>query len=314
MDIGFIGLGRMGHSMALNLAKAGHNVKVYDMRSDVVAQLSETPGITGAKTIAEAARNVDAVGTSLPGPREVEAVALGEDGLLANMKPGSVYVDLSTNAPSMVRKVAAELAKKGIDMIDAPVSGGTTGAEAGTLSIMVGGDKAVMDRVMPMLTAIGSEDKIYHCGDIGAGDVCKLCNNLVGIAVPVISAEVLTMGVKAGVDLKTLVEVIGVSTGANRWITGTFPRTVFRRQFEPAFFSAALSSKDTHLALDLAHEVGVEMAMGEVVGREFEYVLDQGWAELNFDAVVRAQEDRTGITLQLPDDGMPQPPASGWRA
>jgi 3-hydroxyisobutyrate dehydrogenase-like beta-hydroxyacid dehydrogenase len=304
----------MGHSMALNLAKAGHNVTVYDVRSDVVAQLSETPGITGARTIADAVRNAEAVGTSLPGPKEVEAVALGEGGLLASMRPGSVYVDLSTNAPSMVRKVAAELAKKGLDMIDAPVSGGTTGAEQGTLSIMIGGNKAVMDRVMPMLTAIGSEDKIYHCGDIGAGDVCKLCNNLVGIAVPVISAEVLTLGVKAGVDLKTLVEVIGVSTGSNRWITGTFPRTVFRRKFEPAFFSAALSSKDTHLALDLAKEVGIEMAMGSVVGREFEYVLGQGWSELNFDAVVRAQEDRTGITLELSEDNMPQPPASGWRA
>jgi 3-hydroxyisobutyrate dehydrogenase-like beta-hydroxyacid dehydrogenase len=178
---------------------------------------------------------------------------------------------------------------------------------------MVGGDKAAFERVKPFLASIGSEDKIYHCGDIGAGDVCKLCNNLAGIAVPVISAEVLTLGVKAGVDLKTLVEVIGVSTGSNRWITGTFPRTVFRRQFEPAFFSAALSSKDTHLALDLAEEVGIEMAMGSVVGREFEYILEQGWGEMNFDAVVRAQEDRTGIQLALPEDRMPQPPASGWR-
>jgi 3-hydroxyisobutyrate dehydrogenase-like beta-hydroxyacid dehydrogenase len=114
--------------------------------------------------------------------------------------------------------------------------------------------------------------------------------------------------------LKTLVEVIGVSTGSNRWITGTFPRTVFRRKFEPAFFSAALSSKDTHLALDLAEELGIPMAMGSVVGREFDYVLGQGWGEMNFDAVVRAQEDRTGIQLALPEDRMPQPPASGWRA
>jgi 3-hydroxyisobutyrate dehydrogenase len=259
-------------------------------------------------------QGAEVVGTSLPGPKEVEPVALGPGGLLESMQPGTVYVDLSTNSPTLMRKVAAELAKKGIDMLDAPVSGGVTGAEQGTLSIMVGGDAAVFERVKPFLASIGSEDKIYHCGDVGAGDVCKLCNNLVGIAVPVISAEVLTMGVKAGVDLKTLVEVIGVSTGSNRWITGTFPRTVFQRKFEPAFFSAALSSKDTHLALDLADELGVEMGMGTVVGRDFEYVLEQGWAELNFDAVVRAQEDRTGITLQLDEENMPQPPASGWRA
>jgi 3-hydroxyisobutyrate dehydrogenase len=314
MNVGFIGLGRMGNNMARNLAKAGHQVSVYDVRADVVAQLAETPGITGARSVAEAVQNAEVVGTSLPGPKEVEAIALGEGGLIENMKQGSTYVDLSTNSPSTVRMVAAELAKKGIGMIDAPVSGGVTGAEAGTLSIMVGGDRNLFEKMIPFLSAIGSEDKIHHCGDIGAGDVVKLCNNLVGIAVPVISAEVLTLGVKAGVDLKTLVEVIGVSTGANRWITGTFPRTVFRRQFEPAFFSAALSSKDTHLALDLAHELGVEMSMGEVVGRDFEYVLEQGWGELNFDAVVRAQEDRTRITLQLPEDQMPQPPAGGWRA
>jgi 3-hydroxyisobutyrate dehydrogenase-like beta-hydroxyacid dehydrogenase len=304
----------MGNNMVRNLAQKGHQVTIYDIRSDVVAQLSEELNVTAAKSIAEAAAGKEVVGTSLPGPKEVEPVALGAGGLLESMQPGSVYVDLSTNSPTLMRKVAAELKAKGVDMLDAPVSGGVTGAEQGTLSIMVGGDKAVFERVKPFLASIGSEDKIHHCGDVGAGDVCKLCNNLVGIAVPVVSAEVLTMGVKAGVDLKTLVEVIGVSTGSNRWITGTFPRTVFRRQFEPAFFSATLSSKDTHLALDLAEEVGVEMAMGSVVGREFDYVLSQGWGEQNFDAVVRAQEDRSGITLQLDEDNMPQPPASGWRA
>jgi 3-hydroxyisobutyrate dehydrogenase len=314
MNVGFIGLGRMGNNMVRNLAQKGHLVTIYDIRPDVVAQLSEELNVTAAKSIAEAVQGAEVVGTSLPGPKEVEPVVLGPGGLLESMQPGTVYVDLSTNSPTLMRKVAAELAKKGIDMLDAPVSGGVTGAEQGTLSIMVGGDAAVFERVKPFLASIGSEDKIYHCGDVGAGDVCKLCNNLVGIAVPVISAEVLTMGVKAGVDLKTLVEVIGVSTGSNRWITGTFPRTVFQRKFEPAFFSAALSSKDTHLALDLADELGVEMGMGTVVGRDFEYVLEQGWAELNFDAVVRAQEDRTGITLQLDEDNMPQPPASGWRA
>jgi 3-hydroxyisobutyrate dehydrogenase-like beta-hydroxyacid dehydrogenase len=314
MNVGFIGLGRMGNNMVRNLAQKGHQVTIYDIRPDVVAQLSEELNVTAAKSVAEAVQGAEVVGTSLPGPKEVEPVALGPGGLLESMAPGSVYVDLSTNSPTLMRRVAEAMKAKGIDMLDAPVSGGVTGAEQGTLSIMVGGDPAVFERVKPFLESIGSPDKIYHCGDVGAGDVCKLCNNLAGIAVPVISAEVLTLGVKAGVDLKTLVEVIGVSTGANRWITGTFPRTVFRRQFEPAFFSAALSSKDTHLALDLAEEVGVEMAMGSVVGREFDYVLGQGWGEQNFDAVVRAQEDRTGIQLALPEDRMPQPPASGWRA
>jgi 3-hydroxyisobutyrate dehydrogenase len=314
VKVGFIGLGRMGNHMVRNLAAKGHEVTVFDVRPDVVAQLSETPGITGARSVAEAVAGAEVAGTSLPGPKEVDAVALGPGGLVESMSDGSSYVDLSTNSPTTVRKVAAALASKGIGMLDAPVSGGTTGAEAGTLSIMVGGDKQLFEKVKPFLASIGSEDKLFYCGEIGAGDVVKLCNNLVGIAVPVISAEVLTLGVKAGVDLKTLVQVIGVSTGANRWITGTFPRTVFQRKFSPAFFSAALSSKDTHLALDLAEELGVEMGMGSVVGRDFEYVLSQGWAEDNFDAVVRAQEDRTGVTLQIPAEEMPEPPAGGWRA
>lgn len=133
MNVGFIGLGRMGNNMARNLAEKGHQVTVYDVRPEVVAQMSEIPGITGAKSIAEAAANAEIVGTSLPGPKEVEPVVMAPGGLLESMKPGATYVDLSTNSPTLMRRLHAELAKKGVGMLDAPVSGGVTGAEQGTL-------------------------------------------------------------------------------------------------------------------------------------------------------------------------------------
>jgi 3-hydroxyisobutyrate dehydrogenase-like beta-hydroxyacid dehydrogenase len=148
---------------------------------------------------------------------------------------------------------------------------------------------------------IGSEEKLFHCGDIGAGDVTKLCNNISGISGAVMMAEVLTLGMKAGVDLKTLADVIGVSTGTTRWLTGNFPRGVFKRQFTPAGFSAYLSAKDTRLALELAHELEVPMDMGEIAGREMQQVLEKGWGDQNFDVVVRIQEERTGQVLDLPD-------------
>jgi 3-hydroxyisobutyrate dehydrogenase len=294
MKVGFIGLGQMGNRMVRNLANAGHEVTVFDLRPEAARALAGTPNIRSTGSVAETVTGNDVVFTSLPAPADVESVALGPD----SAEPGTIFVDLSTNAPSVVRSIAAALAEKGIPMLDAPVSGGVAGAEAGTLSIMAGGDKAVFDAVQPVLSAMGT--KLFHCGPIGAGSVVKLCNNIAGQAYALITAEVLTLGVKAGVDLKTLATVIGVSTGTNTRLTNTFPRRVFRREFENPGFSAFLSAKDTRLALDLAHELGIPMAVGEAVGRDMQEVMDRGWGHLDFDVVARIQEDRTGIVLELP--------------
>jgi 3-hydroxyisobutyrate dehydrogenase len=303
MKVGFIGLGQMGNRMVRNLANAGHEVTVFDLRPEAARALAGTPNIRSASSVAETVTGNDVVFTSLPAPADVESVALGPDGIADSAEPGTIFVDLSTNAPSVVRSIAAALAEKGIAMLDAPVSGGVAGAEAGTLSIMAGGEKAVFDAVQPVLSAMGT--KLFHCGPIGAGSVVKLCNNIAGQAYALITAEVLTLGVKAGVDLKTLATVIGVSTGTNTRLTNTFPRRVFRREFENPGFSAFLSAKDTRLALDLAHELGIPMAVGEAVGRDMQEVLDRGWGHLDFDVVARIQEDRTGIVLELPKEDEP---------
>jgi len=292
MLVGFIGLGHMGQHMARNVAAAGHAVTAFDVRPDSVAA-----GTRKASSVAEAVLDAEVVFTSLPGPPEVESVALGPDGLLESMRPDAVYADLSSNSPAMVRQLAAQFAARGIAMLDAPVAGGVEGADSATLSVMVGGDRAAFERIQPVLAAIGT--KLFYCGPSGNGAIVKLCNNLSSQAQIAAAGEILTLGLKAGVDLKVLADVIGASTGSCRAITTTFPRQLFIRHFEDPGFSTFLSAKDTHLALELAHEVGVPMPIGEIVERDKQESLRRGWGALSPDVFVRLQEERAGVVLDL---------------
>lgn len=305
MKIGFIGLGRMGSHMARNLAAAGHEVAAYDVLPDAVAEVANTPGIRAATSVADAARDADIVCASLPSPQAVEQIAIGEGGVLESLREGGTFIDLSTNAPSVVRALAPVLAEKGIQMLDAPVAGGTGGAQHATLSIMVGGDEQVFETMRPVLSAIGN--KLFYCGDIGAGSVVKLCNNIAAQGYSMVLAEVLTMGVKAGVELKTLATVIGSSTGTAHRLVNGFPTGLFRRAFLPAPFSLNLSNKDTRLALELAHEVDVPMAVGEMVLQDQAVLLERGLGELSTDALVQVQEERAGVVLEIDEADLPLP-------
>jgi 3-hydroxyisobutyrate dehydrogenase len=286
----------MGQHMARHVAEAGHSVAAFDLRPDAVAQLTQTPNARRASSVAEAASGAEVVFTSLPGPPEVEAVATGPDGLLESMPEGTVYVDLSSNSPTMVRKLHAAFAQRGIAMLDAPVAGGVTGAENGTLSVMVGGDREVFERVRPALSAIGT--KLFYCGPSGNGAIVKLCNNLCTQAQIAAAGEILSLGVKAGIDLEVLASAIGQSTGTCRAIVDTFPKQLFRRHFEDPGFSSILSAKDTHLALELAHELGVPMPIGEIVEQDKQEALKRGWGLLSPDVFVRLQEERAGVVLE----------------
>jgi len=297
MQVGFIGLGHMGEHMARHVAEAGHNVAAFDLRPEAVANAAQTPSTRAAASVADAASEADVVFTSLPGPPDVEAVALGPDGLLESMHAGAIYVDLTSNSPAVVRRLSAAFAERGIALLDAPVAGGVTGARDATLSVMVGGDRAAFDRVESVLKAIGT--KIFYCGPSGNGSVVKLCNNLSSQAQIAAAAEILILGVKAGVELSTLAEVIGVSTGSCRAIRETFPRQLFRRNFENPGFSTFLSAKDTRLAMELARELGVPMEIGTIVERDKEESLRRGWAALSPDVFVRLQEERAGVVLEL---------------
>jgi len=297
MKVGFIGLGNMGNPMASNLLNAGHELVVHDLRREAATNLLEM-GATWADTPKEAVPGREVVFTSLPVPRDVEAVVLGENGILEGASSETVYMDLSTNSPTAIRRIHDMCAEKGVTVLDAPVSGGTYGAAAATLAVMVGGDKAVYDRMKPTLDAIGSH--VVYCGPIGNGMVCKICNNLLSMGIGVLMTEALTMGVKAGVDLATLADVIANSTGGNKRLTDKFPRFLFKGNFEPGF-ATALAAKDVRLATDLGREYGIPMELSNLVDQRHVEAMFRGWGPEDSDAVSKIQEEKSGIQLRLLD-------------
>jgi 3-hydroxyisobutyrate dehydrogenase-like beta-hydroxyacid dehydrogenase len=258
MKVGYIGVGNMGGPMCRNLIKkSNHQVTVFDLNEAALKTCTDL-GATGAKSVAEVTRGADVVMTSLPMPRDVEAVTLGDNGILANLKAGQTYIDLSTNAPSMVKKIGAAMAAKGIHMLDAPVSGGTTGAEAATIAIMVGGDKKVFDDALPVLQSFSA--KVIHMGPLGTGTVAKLVNNMMAFCNAAAAAEGMMLGVTAGLDPKKLTEVISGSSG-NSNAFKAFSERALSGEFSPSF-ALNLAYKDLHLALELGDELGVPLPQG----------------------------------------------------
>jgi 3-hydroxyisobutyrate dehydrogenase-like beta-hydroxyacid dehydrogenase len=195
--VGFIGLGNMGGGMANNIQKAGYPLVVYDVREGVARTFLEAWASLGSSP-ADVASRCDVTLTSLPGPREVEAVSIGPEGILEGNKAGSVYIDLSTSRPTLIREIEPKFRAKGVHVLDAPVSGGKSGAQSRNLAVMVGGEREIFDRMKPLLDAFG--DKVFYAGSIGAGSVAKLVHNMIGHGIRRAVAETLTLGVKAGVD------------------------------------------------------------------------------------------------------------------
>ncbi|MEC9279402.1 MAG: NAD(P)-dependent oxidoreductase [Chloroflexota bacterium] len=195
--VGFIGLGNMGGGMSVNIQKAGYPMVVYDLREEAAKPLLEG-GARLANSPAEVASLCDVTLTSLPGPREVESVSTGPEGVLEGMKPGGIFIDLSTSRPTLIREIEPRFRQKGCHVLDAPVSGGKSGAASGNLAVMVGGEREIFDRVKPILDAFG--DKVFYAGEIGAGSVAKLVHNMIGHGVRQAIAEGMTLGVKAGVE------------------------------------------------------------------------------------------------------------------
>ena len=296
MRIGFIGLGMMGSGMAMNVRKAGHEVAVHDMRRELARPLIEA-GATWAETIADAARGADVVFTSLPGPKEMQEVGVGEGGLLSSMRHGSAWFDLSTNSPTVVRRVAARLKEKGIELMDAPVSGGPRGAHSGKLAIYVGGDEAVFERCKTLLDAIG--DQVMYVGPIGAGNSAKLAHNCASFTTRMAIAEIFTLGVKAGVAPLALWHAIRQgSTGRAR----TFDRIgdqYLQDKYEPAAFALRLAHKDLSLARELGRELGVPMKYADLALEDFSAALERGWGDLDSRSPMRLQNERAGVTVKV---------------
>ncbi len=297
MKVGFIGLGTMGASMALNVRSAGYELVVNDLRREAAA-----PHLKAGAVWADSARKVaeasDVVFTSLPGPREVEAVALAEDGLLAGMRRGTAWFDLSTNSPTLVRRLHERFAAKGLAMLDSPVSGGPAGARTRKLALWVGGDRAVFDLHKPVLDAIG--DQAAYIGPISAGTVAKLVHNCAGYAIQAALAEVFTMGVKAGMEPLALWSAVRQGAVGRKRAFDRLAEQFLPAKFEPAAFSLRLAHKDVTLATELARELGVPMRIANLTHSEMTEALNRGWAERDSRVFMLLQEERAGVTIKVP--------------
>jgi len=299
MKVGFIGLGTMGASMASNLQAAGHDLAVNDVRREAAAP-HLAKGAVWKDTPRALAEGVEVVFTSLPGPVEVEAVALGADGLVHGMRPGAAYFDLSTNSPTLVRRIHEVFKAKGLHALDAPVSGGPKGARTRKLALWVGGDRAVYDRFKPVLDAIG--DQPYYVGPIGAGSVAKLVHNCAGYAVQTALAEVFTMGVKAGVDPLVLWKAVRQGAGGRRRTFDGLADQFLPGTFDPPAFALRLAHKDVSLATALGREVGVPMRMANLALEEMTEALNRGWAQRDSRVAMLLQEERAGVKIEVPLD------------
>ena len=296
MQIGFIGLGTMGANMAANLQKAGHSLMVNDIRRTTVDPHIKS-GAIWADTPQALAEQCDLVFTSLPGPREVETVALGPDGLLAGIRSGAALFDLTTNAPATMRKVHAAFAEKGAHALDAPVSGGPRGAATGKLAIWVGGDQAVFDKWKPVLDAIG--DQARYVGPIGAGSVAKLVHNCVGYILTTGLAEVFTMGVKAGIEPLAIWEAVRQGALGRRGAFDGLPDQFLSNTYEPPAFALKLAHKDVSLACALGRETGVPMRVANLALAELTEALNRGWGDRDSRSAMLLQVERAGVSIDV---------------
>ena len=296
--VGFIGLGNMGSRMAANLQRAGYPMVVCDVRPEAADDLVAA-GAALAASPRDVAAGADVIFTSLPGPDEVELVAKGPDGLEGALRSGQVYVDLSTSRPTLIRDLEARFRPLGVDVLDAPVSGGVTGAADRNLAVMVGGDRAVFERVRPLLDAIG--DKVFYAGSVGAGTVCKLVHNGMSMAVRQTIAEGMTLGVKAGVETEALWEAVRRGAlGRMVMLHELLPRSVFVGDFDTVRFALDLARKDVSLALDLAKEYGVPVPSFEHVQNVQNEASGRGWGKRDNSTTFLLQEEAAGVELRAP--------------
>jgi 3-hydroxyisobutyrate dehydrogenase len=296
MKVGFIGLGTMGRHMASNLMKGGHQLVVNDVRREAAAPHLQA-GATWADTPRAVAEATEVVFTSLPGPAEVEAVALGEQGLGAGLTAGKAYFDLSTNSPALVRQIHEAFKRKGIHMLDAPVSGGPRGAESRRLALWVGGEEDVFKRHLPVLEAIG--DQPYYVGPIGACSIAKLVHNCAGYVIQTALAEVFTMGVKAGVEPIALWKAVRQGAGGRRRTFDGLADQFLPNKFEPPAFALRLAHKDVTLATALGREHKVPMRLANITLEEMTEALNRGWAERDSRVAMLLQEERAGVEIRV---------------
>jgi len=299
MKIGFIGLGKMGGNMALHLLDQGEDLVITDINRDAAAPMLAA-GATWADSPADVAAAADIVLTSLPGPPQVEDVALGPGGILEGIRPGALYVDLSTSTPTLIQRIAERFAEQGVGVLDAPVSGGMHNSRDGSLTVLVGGSDEHFRRAEPILQHLARI--LMHVGPSGAGAVAKLVNNAVGLSTLVLLSEVMSIGVKAGIDHQTLLRVLqNGAYGQGAFLTHLVPNIAFKRAYEPATFALALGRKDIALATALGRELNVPMPMVNLTEQAAVELVARGHAHIDATSIFSLQEVRSGAKLHDDD-------------
>jgi 3-hydroxyisobutyrate dehydrogenase-like beta-hydroxyacid dehydrogenase len=297
--VGFVGLGTMGSRMAANVQKAGFKLVVHDMHRQAASHHLNA-GAIWADSPRALASQADVIFSSLPEPPDVEAVALGPDGLIAGMKSGTAYFDLSTNSPSVVKKLHAAFAEKGAHMLDAPVSGGPAGAASRKLAIWVGGDESVFNQHKAVLDAIG--DKAAYIGPIGSATVAKLVHNMSGYAIVCALAETFTMGVKAGVEPLALWQAVRQGATGRRFTFDALIDQFLPGKYDPPAFALKLAHKDVALANALGRELGMPMRMCSLALAEMTEALARGWGARDSRSVMLLQQERAGVEIAVDPD------------
>jgi len=292
LKIGYIGLGIMGKSIARNIMKAGFPIIVNNRSRASMDELVAEGAKPGASP-AEIAAQVDVIFTDLPDTPDVEKVVLGDNGIINGAHDGLIFVDNSTIKPAAARSIAAELKKRGVQALDAPVSGGDIGARNGTLTIMIGGEASALDKVMPVFQAMGKT--ITHVGEAGAGQVAKAANQIMVAAQMVAMGELLVFSKKSGVDPRKVVDAIKAGA-AQCWTLDVKPPRLFDGNRNPGF-KAKMQLKDMRIVQETAREYGIPIPSAEIDTKLFQQMIDQGMGELDNSAVVAVMEKLAGLGI-----------------
>lgn len=301
MRVGFAGLGAMGAPMAHNLITAGFTLTVHSRRRESAEPLLAR-GAAWASTPLELARHSDIALTSLPDPASVDAVMDGESGLLAGLRQGSCFVDLSTNAPASVRSLSQRLEARGIGMLDAPVSGGPKGAASGKLAIWASGSLVAFETSRAVLEAMG--DQVRFLGEIGNATVAKLVHNCANYTINLVLAEVFTLGVKAGVPPLELFATVRQGSIGRQSIVDRLADHFLPARFETPSFALNLAHKDVALATGLARDVGVPMRLANLAFAEMTEALNRGWGANDSRSAMKLQTERAGVEIEVPQESL----------
>jgi 3-hydroxyisobutyrate dehydrogenase len=299
--VGFIGLGNMGGPVAGHIQQAGFPMVVYDLREEATRPFEEH-GAKVADSAAALARQSDVIITALPMPADVERVACDAEGILEGIRPQSIYIDISTSPPSLIRRLEPFFRAKGAFVLDAPVASGQPGAARGIHEVMVGGDKEIFARAEPVLRAFG--DQVLHAGPLGSGSICKLVHQMVNSTISQAIAEGLTLGVKAGVDTKALWECVRRGmVGRMHVLHVQVPQTVFRNNFETETFPLKLLRKDVGLATALGRELNVPLRLANIAEQNLMEAANRGWGDKSaYTVTFLLQEEAANVELRAEVD------------